>query len=238
MKFFRTEVRENILIAYFSDPKHKNALGLDAAKELHEIQKHIEHKNIQGFVLTSDDSIFCSGGNLSDYAKLKHRTHGIKINRHIAKILADISEIAIPTVVLVRGDCFGGGIEWISCFDKIYSLPHVLFGMWQRKIGLSWGWGGGHRLKMRVSKKNLQNLLLSAENITAYGAQEIRLVDEICPEEYILEKALRWLQVQLELPKEPLKKIKKQNLKKEKKIFEELWMNPEHKQILKKYIKN
>jgi enoyl-CoA hydratase/carnithine racemase len=236
MKHFKTEEREDILIAYFDNSVQSNCLSLTAARELKTLFKAIHKKKLKGFILTSDYKIFCSGGNLSDYAKLKHSRQGLQINREITQILNELTELPVPTVCLVRGDCFGGGIEWISCFDKIFALPHSLFGMWQRKISLTWGWGGGHRLKMRVSKKDLQNILMSAENFSAYRALDMKMIDGIYEEDLILEKALSWLEAQKGLPHKPLPKIKSGNLKKEKKIFEELWMNDEHKTVLKNFL--
>lgn len=244
LKFFKVEVREKILMAYFDNSKKANCLSLACAKELHQILKLIKREKIEGLLLTSEQRVFCSGGNLSDYAKLKNKTDGIKINKEISKILNELNEIPVPTICLVTGDCFGGGLEWISAFDAVYATPPALFGMWQRKIGLSWGWGGGHRLKMRVSKKNLINMLLDTNNFSSYHAKNIGLVDLVYPKELIFEKGLEFLIKQKDLPKIPFAKIKSSNLiehisskhsKGEQKIFESLWMNPEHQRLLSKF---
>lgn len=240
LKYFRTEVREKILIAYFDNSKQSNCFGIECAKELEKILKLIKKNKIEGFLLTSDQRVFCSGGNLSDYAKLKTKSAGIKINKEISRILNDLSKIPTPTICLVNGDCLGGGIEWISAFDTVYSTPSALFGMWQRRIGLSWGWGGGHRLKMRVSKKDLLNLLLNANNFSSYKAKEIGLVDGIYTDEMIFEKGLEFFKKQRDLPQIPVSKIKSADQishgsKGEQKIFESLWMNSEHQRLLSKF---
>lgn len=235
LKYFRTEEREKIFIAYFNNPAQANALGLACAKELQKILKYIDKHKMEGFLLTSEARVFCSGGNLSDYAKLKNKSEGIKINKEITKILNDLNSAPVPTICLVTGDCFGGGIEWISAFDTVYAIPSALFGMWQRKIGLSWGWGGGHRLKMRVSKKNLMSLLLNANNFTSYHAKEIGLIDAVYSKELIFERGLDFLKKQRDLPKIPFSKIKSADLKHEQKLFESLWMNTEHQRLLSKF---
>jgi enoyl-CoA hydratase len=239
LKFFRTEVREKILITYFNNSAQANCFGIACAQELHKIIKLIKKHRIEGFVFTSEQRIFCSGGNLSDYAKLKNKSQGIKINKEISKILNDLSKLHVPTVCLVTGDCLGGGAELISAFDTVYATPSALFGLWQRKIGLSWGWGGGHRLKMRVGKKTLMNLLLEARCFSAYEARAIGLIDAIYPKELIFEKGLRFFERQKDLPKIPFEKIKSTDLSKisktEQKLFESLWMNPEHQRLLSKF---
>jgi enoyl-CoA hydratase len=234
-KFFKTEAREKILIAYFNNPSQANCFGIECARELHKILKIIKKDNMHGFMLTSEQRVFCSGGNLSDYAKLKGKAPGIKINKEISKILKELSQVSVPTICLVTGDCLGGGVEWISAFDTIYTIPSALFGLWQRKIGLSWGWGGGHRLKMRVSKKNLMNLLLNAQCFSSYHAKDVGLIDAIYTKELIFEKGLKFLDSHKDLPKTPFEKIKSTDLRHEQKIFESLWMNPEHQRLLSKF---
>ncbi|MES2770193.1 MAG: enoyl-CoA hydratase/isomerase family protein [Bdellovibrionota bacterium] len=235
LKYFRIEVREKILIAYFDNSAQSNCFGIACAKELQKIIKHVKKDKIEGLLLTSDQRVFCSGGNLSDYAKLKNKAQGIKINKEITKILNEFNKMPVPTICLVTGDCLGGGIEWISAFDTVYATPSALFGMWQRRIGLSWGWGGGHRLKLRVSKKNLMNLLLNANNFSSYQAQELGLIDAIYTNELIFEKGLDFLKKQRDLPKIPFIKIKSGDIKHEQKIFQSLWMNPEHQRLLRRF---
>ena len=244
LNYFKIELRGKILIAYFDNSKQANCFGIECAREFEKIQKYIKKNKIEGFLLTSEQRVFCSGGNLSDYAKFlgqksKSKSGGIKINREISKILKEFNKISIPTVCLVTGDCFGGGIEWISAFDTIYSTPQSLFGMWQRKIGLSWGWGGGQRLKLRMSKKNLINLLLDTNCFSSYKAQNLGLIDSIYTKELIFEKGLDYLNQHKSLPQIPVGKIKSADIigsdKGEQKIFESLWMNPEHQRLLSKF---
>ncbi len=235
MNYFKLQIQKNILIANFYDPLSKNAFGLDAAREFAKIQKVVLDKKYDGLILTSHNDIFCSGGNLQDYARQKKRAQGIRVNNEITKILNSFSQLALPTVAIVNGDCWGGGLEWLSAFDQVYTLPHIYFGMWQRRIGLTWGWGGGKRLCKRLSAHSLLTLLLNGASFDAYTALHIGLVDAICPQDIALENAINWIGTQSALPKTPIKKIKNELLNNERKIFHSLWMNPEHRAILKKY---
>lgn len=235
LKFYKTQVQDKILIAYFNNSSQRNCFGIDCAKELQQILKYIKKENLEGFLLTSKENVFCSGGNLSDYAKLKGKAPGIKINKEITKILKELNDISVPTICLVTGDCLGGGIEWISAFDQVYATPQALFGMWQRRIGLSWGWGGGHRLQNRISEKNLRNWLLNANNFSSYQALDIGLIDAIYTQEMILEKGMSFIKKQRDLPQIPFSKIKSSDFKNEQKLFEALWMNKEHQILLSKF---
>lgn len=235
---FHYNITNSILILEFDQPKTQNALGLNEIKHILKIIK--SHSSISGIIVTNRGRIFCSGGHLKNYAQGKNRSHGINLNRSIRSCLKEFSNIKIPTVAVVQGDCFGGGLEFLSYFDKVFSTPENLFGAWQRKIGLSWGWGGGNRLQSRLSNKKLLDFLLETKTMNAYQCLEIGLIDDIIPKELILEKSMKYL-YNLPVSNPHFHSLYKNRFfklfteKMEVSFFEKIWWNPFHKSILKKY---
>lgn len=236
MKYFEFEIQSNILILYFQAPQTSNAFGIQEAEEFHKItQTHIKN-GIQGILLTSNESIFCSGGHLKNYAN-QSKEDGLKVNKRITHILEEFSQVPVPTLALVQGDCIGGGLEVISAFDKVFATENAFFGMWQRKISLTWGWGGGHRLKKRIAKKLLLNLLLEAKTFSSFDALNMGLIDKIYPQSMIVKRALQYFKQSETLPKAPVLVVKAGDFKHEDKIFKKLWWNSEHKEVLAKFKK-
>jgi enoyl-CoA hydratase/carnithine racemase len=235
-KYFKNQIIHNALVVHFDVPQTANAFGIEEAKEFKKLADYAVQRKLLGFLLTSDQSVFCSGGHLKNYAKLKKK-EGLKVNKDICKILDQFQHLPLHTFALVTGDCFGGGIEVLSAFDHIYATPNVLFGMWQRKMGLTWGWGGANRLKYRISKKKLLKLLLEARTLSAYEAHSVGIVDKIYSKELIVLKALESLKVAASLPQEPFLAAKKLNLSKlspkvESQLFSEVWFNKSHQKLL------
>jgi ethylmalonyl-CoA/methylmalonyl-CoA decarboxylase len=215
-----------------SAPETSNAFSVSDALELNKILKKIP-KSCKGLLWTANtERLFCSGGDLKYYAKLKKRPDGIQANRKIRLALKGLSEINFPTAVAMDGDAFGGGIELISCFDFVVCENHTLLGLWQRKIGLTYGWGGGERLVKRISQSKLKGLALEAKNISAFEALEIGLVDSVVRKGLSKDKALGWLQRQSTLSPVPVKVIK--NSKNLNLDFEKIWLNEDHKKVLAK----
>lgn len=238
-KYFKYQVIHNALVVHFDNPQTSNAFGLEEANEFQKLALHAVQKKLSGFILTSDLPVFCSGGHLKNYAKLK-KSEGLKVNKTICKILDQFQHLPIQTFALVTGDCFGGGIEVLSAFDSIYCTPNVYLGMWQRKIGLTWGWGGANRLKYRIPKKQLLKMLLEARTISAYEAQDMGLVDKIYPKELLTMKALESLKASSQLPSESFESAKKLNLSKlspkaESELFAKIWFNKSHQKVLSKF---
>jgi enoyl-CoA hydratase len=178
------------------------------------------------------ERVFCSGGQLKDYARLKKREDGLKINRQIQKNLDTLEKHSAWKVALVGGDCFGGGIEFLGCFDVIYAAPEVLFGFWQNKMGVSYGWGGYKRLQKKVSAAFLKKALLEEKIVTAYQLKDVGLVDEIIPQN-MFESAANEIEKRFSSRDSKIE-IQKNLHKNADGVFRQLWWKDEHLAQLRK----
>lgn len=223
--------QNNFLFVKLDSSCTRNAFSL---KEAQQLQANLKDKNILGLVLTAEGSVFCSGGNLQEYASLKTKKQGQRINRQIAQALQILSSSTFPKLAVVDGDCFGGGLELLSCFDWVVATPKSFFALWQRKMGLSFGWGGYERLLKRCSERELKSWLLSAEIKTVYWAYDHHLVDEIISEKNKNMFIQNWMGRHVQLSHKTYEVIKSLNSKSERKSFDELWWSKEHLQLLMK----
>lgn len=207
-----------------------NALTLEDSAKLAQELKKKWHR----IVCIGTERVFCSGGHLKDYARLKKREEGLKINRQIQKNLQLLEKHPAWKIAFVGGDCFGGGIEFLGCFDAIFAAPEVLFGFWQNRMGLSYGWGGYGRLQKKVSASFLKKALLEEKIYTSFQCKEVGLVDEILPQKDFLvfiqeiEKLFSGRASKLEI-----QKSLSQNADG---VFRQLWWKPEHRERLSKKI--
>lgn len=178
---------------------------------------------------------FCAGGNLHFYAAQKQKSEGILANRRIRRALKIFSEIDQPKVALVSGDCFGGGLELLSAFDHVISSPQAYFGFWQRRIGLSFGWGGGTRWSEKDNRGNTLKLALEARSICSEEAKNLGLIHQIVLDERLCEQGMKWLNSVIQWPEESLLGLRQWTPSKETKIFENLWNSSSHKMALQRY---
>ena len=142
-----------------NDSNSKNAFSLSIAREIRTCFANAKHKS---WLLRAQGPVFCSGGQLKDYANLDSSEQGIAVNNEIRAILHELSQMPVAKTALVDGHCFGGGIELLSCFDYVVATPKSLFALWQKRIGLSFGWGGKRRLESRVGSETLKKWFLSS----------------------------------------------------------------------------
>lgn len=227
-----SELRNGVLEVTFRDHTNGNSFSLETAQLLEKIIRE-NQSSCRALLFKSNYRIFCSGGNLKNYARMKTALEGRQVNSEIQRILNYIYLIQFPTAVVVDGDCWGGGLELLSCFDLVVATPHVFFGLWQRRNGLTTGWGGGERLQGRISKSAFQLLAISTNQINAYEAQAMGLVDELAFNKFFAEKRARqWLDSATKGPQQPIGSIKKMTNTNEAKLFEKHWWSQEHQAIL------
>jgi enoyl-CoA hydratase/carnithine racemase len=227
----RADLKDGVLNLVFDSAKTNNAFGLPEAKILSQSLKG----KIRLIVLSAEGRVFCSGGNLRDYAQLKNKASGIKMNKDIRGALEKLAKFPAPKVALVTGDCFGGGIEVLSCFDFILCEPHVVFGMWQRKMELSFGWGGYGRLKARVNPSHLKSWLLAGSLRTAQDAKNLGLVGAIVPAGLMKMRFEGLKKSLLAFSDESYAEIKSHLDKNETLVFEKLWWSKNHRECLEKF---
>ncbi len=205
-----------------------NALTLADSRAL---KKHLQ-KKWKLIVCQGDEKVFCSGGQLKDYAKLKSKDAGIKINSEIQKNLSTLQKHPALKIALVGGDCFGGGIEFLGAFDLIYSAPQALFGFWQNKMGVSYGWGGFQSLQSKLSASFLKTALLEEKICTAFELKEAGLIHELMDSKDFQKLAQKW--ESLLSSRNSKNEIQKNLAKNSNATFRKLWWSPEHLEILKK----
>jgi len=234
MSAISSELDGDQLTITFFRPEAANAFDLAAAKSLQKILKS-RRRGVRSLVWRAKGRCFCSGGDLQAYAKMKGRNQGLLVNRQIAKILDELAAFPAATLAVVEGDCWGGGLELLGCFDSVWSTPEAAFGLWQRRIGLTYGWGGWRRLESRLGAARLKERALLSGAFTAFSAKEWGLVDEIVPRFAVEDRLKVWRDVQSGLPAEPVAGIKRISGGTESAWFRKLWGNKTHMQVLTEF---
>ena len=210
------------------DQQTANALTLADSREL---KKQLK-KSWNLIVCKGVERVFCSGGQLKDYAKLKTKASGLKINSEIKSNLATLQKHSAFKIALVGGDCFGGGIEFLGCFDLVYSVPQALFGFWQNKMGVSYGWGGYKALQTKLTPAFLKQALLEERICTSFELKNLGLIHEVISQREFERISEKWEKAFAS--KKSKIEIQKNLHKSADSTFRKLWGGPEHLEILDK----
>ena len=100
-----------------------------------------------------------------------------------------IETFPIPVIAAVNGFALGGGCEIaMSCDIRICS-ENALFGQPEVGLGITPGFGGTQRLARIIGVGMAKQLIYTARNIKAEQAKAIGLVNDVYPQEELLEQA-------------------------------------------------
>ncbi|HEX5026511.1 MAG TPA: enoyl-CoA hydratase-related protein, partial [Agriterribacter sp.] len=100
-----------------------------------------------------------------------------------------------PIIAAVNGFALGGGCELaMACHFRIAS-ENAKFGQPEVNLGFTPGYGGTQRLTQLVGKGRAMQLLMTGDMIDAPTALQYGLVNDVVPQEELLEKAKSILEI-------------------------------------------
>jgi enoyl-CoA hydratase len=97
-----------------------------------------------------------------------------------------------PIIAAVSGPCVAGGMEMLGGVDIRIATPGARFGVMEPKRGLFAGGGTTARLPRQLAFPAAMEFLLTAEAFPAQRALELGLINEIVPDEKLIDRAREW----------------------------------------------
>ena len=170
-------------------PQALNALNSQVLDELKETFDSVNLDETRALILTgAGEKSFVAGadiGEMSSLTKAEGETFGKKGN----DIFRMIETFPIPVIAAVNGFALGGGCEIsMSCDIRICS-ENAIFGQPEVGLGITPGFGGTQRLARIVGVGIAKQLIYTARNIKAEQAKAIGLVNDVYPQEELLDQA-------------------------------------------------
>lgn len=111
----------------------------------------------------------------------------------LADLLRTLNELPKPTVALVHGATFGGGVGLIACCDIVLATPEASFSLSEVKLGIIPSVIGPY-VVAAIGQRAARRYMLTAERFTAAEAHRIGLVHEMTPAAELHEHAARLTQ--------------------------------------------
>lgn len=172
-------------VIHMNRPKVKNALNPELIAELTRAFDHFsKDRATRVIVLKGLPDMFCAGADLSWMKKAAAYSPDQNINdaTHLAKLYQVIEISSKPTVAVVEGGSFGGGIGLIAACDMAIAEENTIFSLSEVRLGLIPGVIAPYLVKA-MGQRHAQRLSLTAERFSAQEALRIGLVDYLAPTE-------------------------------------------------------
>jgi enoyl-CoA hydratase len=186
-----TVTKDHILYITINREAKLNALNEATLSELAEcIRFAKDSPEIRGVLLTgAGEKAFVAGADISEFQHYG-LAEGAALGRNGQEAVFDaIANCPKPFVAAINGFALGGGLELaMACHIRI-AAEHARLGLPEVSLGLIPGYGGTQRLTQLVGKGKAMELITTAAPVTAAEAARIGLVNEVVPQEALINSA-------------------------------------------------
>jgi enoyl-CoA hydratase/carnithine racemase len=161
-------------------PDVRNALSRAVNLRLTDIALELDQRDsVRAIVLTgAGDKAFCAGADLKE-RKGVPANEALPFINAIASAIETWGEIRKPTIAMMNGSAYGGGLELALACDLRVIVDGAELGLTEVRLGIMPGAGGTQRLPRLVGEARAKELILLGRRITAARAAEIGLVHQM-----------------------------------------------------------
>ena len=138
--------------------------------------------NLRAVVLKGNGRHFQAGADLKWIAEVSRASaeENERVSRATVEAVDRLNRLAVPTVALVHGGCFGGGTGLVAACDVVIAAEDAVFSISE----VRWGLTAAiiiPQLSDAISARQLRRYALTGERFGAVEAHRIGLVHRVVP---------------------------------------------------------
>src|SRR6266508_269056 len=201
-----------VTVLTLNRPQRRNALTIELLSELNAaIKIASDQPDERVIILRGAGAAFCTGLDLKEAAD---PTKAHATAEMVANTLIAISQTRLITIAAVHGAAVAGGAGIMSACDFVVAVQRTKIGYPEVRRGLVAGLVMTF-LRRQVGERNMSELLLGSELISAERAKEIGLVNRVVSQENLMSEAQKFADSVLQGAPGALAQTKR--------LIEELW---------------
>jgi methylglutaconyl-CoA hydratase len=145
-------------------------------------EKAGEDKYVRAVVLRGEGKSFSAGGDLNWMRRMADYTYQQNVTdaMRLGTLLKTINTLPKPTIALVQGNAFGGGVGLTACCDIAIAEEGAQFCLSEVRIGLIPSIIAPY-VMAAIGPRQARRYFMTAERFDARVAERIGLVHEVCP---------------------------------------------------------
>ncbi|HFE64180.1 MAG TPA: enoyl-CoA hydratase [Caldithrix sp.] len=184
------QIENQVAIVTINRAEKLNALDAATITELFQLFKKLKQDNsVSVIILTgSGEKAFVAGAEISEIQR-HDDISGRIFSLRGQKVFRFIEKMDKPVIAAINGYALGGGCELAMACHLRLAAQNAKFGQPEINLGLIPGYGGTQRLPRIIGKTRAMYLLLTGEMVSAEQALQLGLVNEIVPQEELLNRA-------------------------------------------------
>lgn len=177
------QTNEQITTLTLNRPEIHNAFDDELIRELTEKLQHLEHDpETRVVILAAEGKSFCAGADLQWMQKMANYSEAENIQDAfgLARLMRTLNTLSKPTIALVQGAAYGGGVGLVACCDIALAVPEANFCFSEVKLGLVPAVISPYTIAA-IGERAARRYFLSAERFGAEEALRLGLIHQIVP---------------------------------------------------------
>lgn len=176
----------------FNRPQARNAMTFDMYEGLVRACDWVEGQpEVRVLLLRgAGGRAFVSGTDISQFQSFRTEEDALSYEARISRVLERVERVRRPTIALVQGYAFGGGMAIALTCDLRLCTPDAQFGVpTARTLGNCLSIGNYARLVDLLGPSRVKEILFTARSIGAEEARQIGLANEVVAAELLEARA-------------------------------------------------
>jgi enoyl-CoA hydratase/carnithine racemase len=176
-----TKGAQGIWTCTLNRPEKLNALSRKMIEELTECFQEVAAATMRMecrvFLLNSaTPKAFCVGADLAERRGMDEKQVGQTLDA-LRVMTRALEKIPAPTIAIVEGAAFGGGLELALCCDMRVARPSALLGLTETRLAIIPGAGGTQRLARLVGIARAKEFIFSGRRLSGEEAEIFGVVN-------------------------------------------------------------
>lgn len=137
---------------------------------------------------------FCAGADISQFGELRSGPDAVASYDHVVDAGSRaLSQAAKPTVAIIRGICFGGGMALAMSCDLRVAAAGSRFRIPAGRLGLGYGYEAVMQLVRRLGPGAVAEILFTARILSAQEALACGVLQQLFPAESFAAEAAAYV---------------------------------------------
>ncbi len=162
------------------NPAKLNALTVAMLEALAAHLDTLEREGARGLLLTATGNrAFCTGADINAWAGLSPAEFARTWVRGGHRIFDRLARLACPSIAVLQGHAFGGGLELAAACDIRVMAPGATLALPETGVGIVPGWSGTQRLARLLPEPVVKEMALFGRRLSADRALALGFVAEV-----------------------------------------------------------
>lgn len=130
-------------------------------------------------VTAAGDRAFCVGADIREWSALGPRAFARDWIRRGHRAFDRLARLPVPTIAVLHGPAFGGGLELAAACDLRVMAPGATLALPETGVGIVPGWSGTQRLARQLPEAVVKEMALTGRRLTAGRALALGFVNAV-----------------------------------------------------------